>query len=397
MVDPAPVSQDDQPTAAGVEPPLRSRRHGAWGLYRCIRFERRTDPGPTGRYRVAAVVVALGIAAIYISIVVPSDKDPFGAIWEGTFGTAIGLSTVLTVAAPLLFTGLAVAVPYRMGLWNIGGEGQLFIGAWAAAAVAFGFPHLSGLLLIPLMLIAAAIGGALWILVPALARAYLGVNEIITTLMLNFVGIFWMTYWVTGPWAETGSAGGIHSRSIPEQSFLAPVMVGSVEVPLGLLLGVACALVLWFLLRGTVLGYEVKVLGGNLRAGRYAGMPSARRLIMVMLIGGAMGGLAGAVAMVGDIHRYTDSLSAQAGYSGIVVAVLAAGFELAIPLMAVLFAALTASGSTIQILGESSDTTVALMGLILLLAAMGDGLARYRISLRRPSAARGLVEAEDEA
>jgi simple sugar transport system permease protein len=372
---------DQSPPA--VEESRARPRLGTGLLGQRLRVERRVEPGPTALYRVVAIVIALAVAAVYIWVSVPAESDPFGSIWEGTFGA--GISTVLSAAAPLLFTGLAVAIPYRMGLWNIGGEGQLFIGAWAAAAVAFALPNLSGALLIPLMLCAAALGGALWILVPALARAHLGVSEIITTLLLNFVAIFWMTYWVTGPWQEVATAGGIQSRALPEQSSLSLVTVGSAVFSWGLLLGVALALILWLVFRGTVLGFEVSVLGSSLRAGRYAGMSTARRLVTVMLIGGAMGGLAGAVSMMGDLHRYTDTLSTQTGYSGIVVAVLAAGFMPAVPIMAVLLAALTASGNTLQILGESSDTSFALMGLILLLAAMGDGLARYRVTyVRRP-------------
>ena len=156
--------------------------------------------------------------------------------------------------------------------------------------------------------------------------------------------------------------------------------IGSVEIHWGLFLGVALAVVLWLLFRMTSIGYEVSILRGSIKAGEYAGMHGHRRLVMVMLVGGAMGGLAGAVEMLGNIHRLSDTLSNNTGLAGVVVAVLAGGSEIGVVAMAVLFAWLIAGGNALRTAGVSSDAVFALMGVILLLAAIGSGLARYRVA-----------------
>lgn len=373
----------DSATPEPVPPPRRLASRVVVGAPRTWtagwQLERRSEAVAAGWFRMVAIAVGIGIGAAIVPFTVDSPGDAYGMVWRATFGSSTGLGNVLTLSATLMLTGFAAAVPYRMGLWNIGAEGQLFLGAWAAAGIAFSLSELSTAFLVPLMLVGALLAGALWILVPALARAHLHVNEIITTLLLNFVGFLWMAYWVTGPWREASSQGGISSRSIPEQAELAVVDLGSAHVHWGLFLAVVLAVVLWLVFRTTTFGYEVQVLGSSAKAGTYAGMPNNRRLVIVMLVGGGMAGLAGAVEMMGNIHRYSDTLSNNTGYSGIVVAVLAGGSELGVVVMAVVFSGLLAAGNALRVAGLSSNAAFALMGLILLLAAVANGLARYRI------------------
>ncbi len=368
------MATEAPPEAAGTVERPRRRLAPRW------RIEQRSSPANTTWLRLGAIAIGLGLGALVVAVSVDEPSLAYGDAWLGTFGSATGWSNVLTLAATLILTGLAAAIPYRMGLWNIGAEGQLFIGAWAAAGVGFLAPDLSSGLLIPLMLVAAALGGAFWILIPALARAYLQVNEIITTLLLNFVGFLWLAYWVTGPWRESSSQGGISSKSIPEQSELAHIQIGSIDVHWGILLAIGIAVVLWLALRSTTLGFELRMLGSSLQAGRYAGMPSRRRIVGVMLTGGALGGLAGSVEMMGNIHRYSDTLSNDTGYSGIVVAVLAGGSEIGVVVAGIFFAGLLAAGNALRVAGLSSNAAFALLGTILLLAAVANGLARYRVA-----------------
>ena len=345
-----------------------------------LRLELRTEPGRPLWYRIGAILAGVGVGAIIVVAGVEDPGDAFSQIWRATLGTAGGAENVLTTAAPLIFTGLAAGIPLRMRLWNIGGEGQLFVGAWAAAGVAFLLSSTAGGILIPLMLLAAAGAGSVYILAPALARAYLGVNEIITTLLLNFVAVFWMVYFVTGRWRDPQSAGSIKSERLPRQAELDLVAVGGVKVHWGLFLAIGLGLILWLYFHTSSAGYEVRMLGGSRRAGVFAGMKSERRMVHVMLLGGAMGGLAGATEMMGNFFRLSDSISNNTGFAGIAVAVLAGGSEGAVVVMGLVFAWLFAAGNALRTAGFSPDATFALVGFILLLAAIAGVLARYRLA-----------------
>jgi simple sugar transport system permease protein len=374
-------ADDEAATRALVEPsPRRHRpRQLRWGL------ERNATAEHVMWYRLVAICIGLALALVLGPLFVDQTSGEIREhVWQQTFGTSLGIGNVLSVATPLILTGLAACVPYRLGVWNIGADGQMLVGAWLAAAIAFEMSDLSGTLLIPLMLAASFIGGALWILGPALARMLLGINEIITTLMLNFVAIYWLIYWAAGPWRDPLVVAGVRSRSLPEDAEISEVTIGSLQVQWGFFLAVGLAFALWLFFRHAKLGYEVSMLRESERVARYAGIPARKRMLQLMLIGGAMGGLAGAVAMGGTIHRYSDALSNNTGYAGVVVAILAAGSELAVVLTAIVFAALIVGGDGLRTAGISADAVFALLGVILLLAALGDVLGRYRL-VRRTS------------
>jgi simple sugar transport system permease protein len=313
-----------------------------------------------------------------------SGSGYFDYLWTGTFGNAVGIGSLATLTFPLLLLGLAAAIPYRLGLWNIGGDGQLLVGAWAAAGVGFLFPNLAGGLLVPLMFVSAMVGGAVWILFPALARVYLGVNEIITTLLLNFVASYWVLYWAAGPWREPLSAGGVQSRMIPLQAQLPLITVGGAGIPVGLMIGLGIAGVSWFVFRQTTLGYEMSLLGASSRTAEYIGLPTKRMLVVAMLVGGALAGLAGVTEMMCVVDRYGPALTNNTGYVGVIIAVLAAGSELGVVVIAILFACITISGNILQVAGASSDLIFAMYGLTLVFAALGQAFAHVKLVRRRP-------------
>jgi simple sugar transport system permease protein len=344
-------------------------------------MERRGEPRFIGPYRVLAIIVGLAIALLLAPILAGVSASEFYDIaWTGTLGSSLGQGNVLTVAVPLAIAGLAASIPYRLGLWNIGIDGQILMGAWLALAVSMAFPDLAGPLLIPLMLIAGMIGGALWMLGPALARAYLGLNEIVTTFLLNFVAAAWLTYWVTGPWRDPAIAGGgIRSEPVPEQSQLGLLDLGGAQVHWGIVIAVALPVAAWATMRFSRFGYEVVITGASERAGGYAGIGVQRRVVTVMLTGGALGGLAGVVDMLGTLHQYGSGLSNSTGFSAVVIAVLAGGSELAVPIMAFVYAILVVGGDAVGLTGVSSELVFALVGITLLLATMGDALARFRL------------------
>jgi simple sugar transport system permease protein len=311
--------------------------------------------------------------------------DVFSELWSSSFGTPRGIEDVATLALPLLLTGLAAAIPFRLGLWNIGGEGQLFMGAWAAAGIAFLLPNLDALVLIPAMIVASLIGGALWVVLPALARVRLNVNEIITTLLLNYVATYWVLYWISKPWRDPLSLGGVKSKPIPEAAEVPGITFGSVEIPVGLLIAVVVALVVAFVMHQTKVGYEFTMLGASPSAARFAGIPTNRLLVCSLLAGGAMAGLAGALEMMGNAHRYGAALSNNTGYTGIVIAVLAGGSALGVLALSIVFALIGIMGGIFRAEGASSEIVLAMYGLTLIFAAIGQGLWRFKIVRRPPS------------
>jgi general nucleoside transport system permease protein len=344
-----------------------------------VRVERRPEPRLIGLYRVAAMVLGLSVALLLAPLLGPTPASEFYDLaFSGTFGTALGFSNVLVVAIPLAIAGLAASLPYRLGLWNIGIDGQVLIGAWMAFGLSRVFTELAAPLLIPLMMLAGMLGGALWILGPALARAYLGLNEIIVTFLLNFVAIAWTTYWVTGPWVDPVGGGGVRSEPLPTALELGSVNIGSVTTHWGIILAVALPIAAWLTVRLTRLGHEITVIGASERAAEYSGINVRRRIAGVMLAGGALGGVAGVVDMLGTLHQLAPSLG-TIGFSAVVIAVLAGGSEPAVLVMAFVFAVLLVGGDSVGLAGVSPDLVFAMIGTTLLFAVAGDALARFRV------------------
>ena len=344
------------------------------------RIERRPKPGGAVRYRLGSVAVGVILSTAFALVVSgASSSQFFNGLWNSTLGTPYGVQYFATIATPLILLGLAAAIPLRIGLWNIGGDGQLFLGAWGAFALGVKFPHMKGAFLIPLMFVVGAICGAAWSLIPALARVYLGVNEIIGTLMFNFIAGFWVIYWAAERWAEPLSAGAVRSRLIPVQTVLQPEPVGKYTIPLGFIIALIVVIVVWVFMRTSVLGYEMSIIGSSPRAASYAGMPARRITIAVFLLGGAAAGIAGVIEMLSNTQRFAPSLSNNLGYTGVVVAVLAGGLGLDLVAMALVFAVITIAGSVLSITGASSDLVFAMYGLTLICAAIGQGLRYIKV------------------
>ncbi len=293
-----------------------------------------------------------------------------------TFGSSFELEDLCLLVTPLIMTGLSVSVGLRVGAWNIGAEGQFDAGALAAAGVGLFVPGPT-ILVLPSMLAAAIGGGVLWILLPALARAYAGVSELITTLLLNFVASL-LVYWLsTGPWLDPGG------RAIGTTARIAheiPDLWGSVHW--GLPFAIGLTLTLGLLLKFTRWGYEIRVSGSNAQAARYAGMPVRSLLIVVMLLSGGIAGAAGMIELAGTVHRLQGGISNNFGYLGIMVAVLARGSTFGVLAGAVLMALLLNSGMILSTRGVSVSVVLAITGLVLLYIAIADELAHYRLIRR---------------
>lgn len=340
-----------------------------------------------------AIAVALLISGAVIAGVGGDPVASYLHILNASFGSVGVLSDTLVKATPLILTGLACALAFRMRLWNIGAEGQLLLGAWGASAIVLlpiAPPGTPAIVLIPVMMLAGMLAGGLWGLIPGVLRARLGVNEIIVTLMLNYVALFWVQFWVFGPWSESGFQ---QTEAFPEAAWLprladfagaVPAFSG-LTVHLGLLFGLVAAGLLWVFLERSRFGYEIRLIGDSPRAARYAGIDIARRLIIVFAISGALAGLAGMSEVGGSVHRLQDRISPGYGFTAVIVAYLAKFRPGRVIVAATLFGALILAGREIQ----PSGVPAMIQGIILFTLIVADTLVRYRIRIdrRAPTAA----------
>jgi ABC-type uncharacterized transport system permease subunit len=331
--------------------------------------------------RALAVLLALVLVGIVLRL---GGLDPLALgskALRQTLGSAYGLQQAAILATPLIMTGLAVAVGMKMGLWNIGADGQLYFGAFLATWVALSFKGPAPIMLVVVFL-AGAVGGILWMLVPALMRAYWNVNEIITTLLLNFVAVLLVSYFVIGPWRDRSAAILSASRKLP---YLIP-KIGDSYMHYGILILVIAAVVLTLAIQGTRWGYEVRIIGGNRRAAEFAGMPVLRHILTVMLISGALAGLAGMIEVAGTTQRLSGTISNDYGYMGIIVAALANASPLGVIPAGFLLAVLLNAGIVLQTQGLSVNAMLAINGVILIFAAVGEVAASYRLVRITPEA-----------
>jgi general nucleoside transport system permease protein len=307
------------------------------------------------------------------------------------------ISDTLVKASPILLTGLACIVSFRMKLWNIGGDGQMFLGAWAATGLAvFWLPNdLPRPLMLAAMAAAGIIAGGLYGAIPGFLKARLNINEIITTLMLNYVAYNFVSYFVVvGPWSigDFESTGRFPaSATWPRLTQFAdqvPVFSGLTVHP-GIFLGIGAAIVLMWVLYRSRWGYEIRVIGDNPKAARYAGINLSRNIILVMTLSGALAGLAG-MNEVAALRELNGRFTRGYGFTGVIVAWLAKLNPLAAILVAILFGGLLVGTALIQPQGISSM----LQGVILFVVIGTELLFRYRLRLERPESAVAIPGAE---
>jgi general nucleoside transport system permease protein len=346
------------------------------------RLVKRLVPSRWTRFsvRVGAIVAAFLLAALFLFVTGRPVNAVFSAMWSGSFGTPYGQAQMLIAAVPLVFTGLAVAIAFRMLLWNIGAEGQFYFGAFGATAVAYAAPEWPAPLLLTAMAVGGMIGGASWALLPGALRAYFGTNEIVPTLLLNYVAILWVDYLVHNQWRDPESLGFPLGKPFSDSARLP--QLGDTAVHAGALVAVFAAVAVAVVLGRTVWGYKIKVIGENARAARYAGFSIPRNIIAVMLLSGALAGLGGMVEVSGTVHRIQADISPGFGYTGIIVATLARFSPLIVLPVAVLFGALITGGLELQTVGLQSDLVLMIQGVILFFALAGELLVNYRIEWR---------------
>lgn len=358
-----------------------------------IRVERRL-----ARPRWLSIVVPLTslLVALIVSglVVFATGHNPvatFQKIFARGFFESDAITYTLVSATPLLFTGLAAAIAFRVQLWNIGGEGQLYAGAVAGSGAGLALAGQPRFILIAGMVLAGAGAGLLWGLIPAILRAYFSTNEIITSLMLNYVAGLGMSYLIFSSrsyWRDVSSPGAEQfpqGKTLTDAASWPVVDLGPVSVPFGFILGVVAALGLWGIYHRTRLGFEMQVTGDSPRAARYAGMRGRRTILAVLGISGGVAGLAGA-SQVGDFQHLLDSKGLQQpgfGYTGIVVAALARYNPLAVVMVAFLIGGLQNAGYSLQGPDFPAGLVGVVQGTILFCALGGEIFSRYHLRFSR--------------
>lgn len=334
---------------------------------------------------VASVFFAFVFAGIFIAL---NGNDPllvFGKMISGAFGSSYGWGETLVKAIPLLLCGLGVSIAYKIAIWNIGAEGQLVMGAIAATAVTLYFPNLGHLASISLMMLFGFLAGAFWGLLTAIPRSYFQVNELITSLMLNYVALLLLDYLVFDPWKDPA---GYNFPGTPMFTAAQELPVfGDSRLHFGLLIALAAVCVYAALVKYSNWGYKLRLLAANPEAARYAGIGVNRQIILVMLISGGLAGLAGMAEVSGVTHRLMYGISPGYGYTAIIVAWLAKLNPWGLILSSVLCGAVITGGYSVQLIGLPASMSMIIQGAILFFLIGGEALRAYRFQFYRLNAA----------
>lgn len=329
-----------------------------------------------------AVALSLTISALLLLAQHKSPLQGMVSLFRGAFGSPWALESSVIKAIPIFLCSLGVAVTFRLQIWNIGAEGQYALGAVGATWFALQYPHLPMILMLPGMMAAATIAGGIWGFIPAILKIRLRANEIIVTLMLNYLGILFLDYLVYGPWKDPVSFG---FPMTPEFSPSAIIgTIGHTRINWGVTVCIAFGLLTWVFLRYSRLGYELRASGGNVKAARYAGLPYDNLVILVMVFSGTLAGCAGFIEVSANLNRLQPSVMMGYGFTAIVVAWLARLNPLYIGVASFLLAGLKVGVENMQLELQVPAAFGGMMeGLILLTVLASGFFTRYRISLRR--------------
>jgi ABC-type uncharacterized transport system permease subunit len=346
-----------------------------------------------------AAIVALLLGALLMLVFGASPLTGYHALFTGAFVGTYALTSTAVKAVPLLLVGAGICIAFRANMLNIGGEGQIAMGGLAGTATALALPGLPSVVLVPLVLLAGAVGGGIWGAIPGAFKAYFNVNEILSTIMLNLVAVQFMNYLLSGPLvAHSGYAvGGLipQTQLLSRNSWL-PILIPGTQLHLGVLIAVLLAVAVYVLLWRTSLGFRIRAVGLSPDASRYAGISVKRTMTLAMTLAGALSGIAGAMLVAGSIsHRMvTDGtltgFTGNAGFNGIVVALFAGLQPLWTILTAYLFAGLLVGGTAMQVVtGVPSDLVTAINGLVVVLVVSVEYLRRRASARARAAVAAG--------
>ncbi len=343
---------------------------------------------------VFAVLAALAVGAVVLIILGANPLEAFGALLEGAFGSTNALADTVVKATPLLLIGLGICISFRGNVINIGGEGQMIMGALLATALGLAFPEWPGAVMIIAALLVGFLGGAIWGGIPGALKAYFGVNEILSTIMMNAIAVQLMNFLLSGPMidpVQASSASKIPQTARLAKAFDLPRLIPT-RLHLGALIAVVLAGVVYILLWRTTLGYKIRAVGENQSASRYAGIDVKRQVVMALLLSGAFAGLAGAIQVFGVNHRMITDGSAtgftgSAGFNGIVAALFGQLHPLGVIPASFFFGALLVGANKLQrVVQVPSAVITALNGLVVIFVVSSEIWRRQRETKRRTEA-----------
>ena len=323
---------------------------------------------------VGAMVLALIVFGIVLLLF---GKDPLQAyidIFNSTLGSSYGLSEVLVKLIPLVFCALAVLLPARVGLVNVGGEGQLYLGAWLAAGGALAFGSWPQPIALPLVIILGFVGGALWAAIPALLRLKAGLNETISTLLLNYVAVLFVNLFIFGPWKDPTSAN--FPQTVEFSDAVRLPQFGATRVHFGLVLALLAVAIIYFVLKRTRWGFEMRAIGGNAEAARRKGLSITRYMLINMMIAGGLAGLAGMGEVMAIQGRLRPGISPGYGYMGFLISWLAMQNPLGVVVMSFVMAVIALGGDTLQLTQALPFATVNILMALILFIVLGGFFKR---------------------
>ena len=340
-----------------------------------------------------AVLIAFLISGILIAITGANPVEAYKTMWQGAFGSTYSLSETIVSSIPLMLAGLGIGIAAHAKLWNIGGDGQIIMGAFAASGLALFYPDLPRPILIGGMIILGFVAGGLWAVIASLPRIYLGINEIITTMMFNFIAGFWVSYIVQGPWRDPVLVAFPFTAQFDKAAWL-PRYFGT-RIHLGLGIALIAAVIISILLYKSKWGYELRVIGGSLKAANYAGVNIKKSLLLAMFLSGGLAGLAGMAEVTGILHRLQEGIATGAGFSAFILVALANGNPFGIIVTGFLLGALLTGGTTAQTMGVPPQIADILQGLILFFALASNFFTRYRVWLDRTDTNNPIISSGD--
>ncbi len=329
-----------------------------------------------------AIFTALVIGGIIIWFV---GGDPFLAykgLIQGSWGSKKAISETFIWATPYILAGLAVALAFNGGLFNIGAEGQLAVGATCTALVGYALPVWLGFDLpiyihLPLALIAGMIGGGIWAAIPGALKAYTGAHEVINTIMMNYIALNTISYLMNGVMKDKSPTNVIARTPLIAESARIPPIFDGLRVHWGFILALAVAVLIWWLLNKTTLGFEIRTVGLNPDAAKYAGINVKRIIILTMTFSGMLAGLAGSVEVTGLNYRHELGFSIGYGYDAIAIALLGRSSPLGVVLASLLFASMRNGATRMQFLTQLPVDLISMIQALILLFVAADAIIRY--------------------
>jgi len=356
-----------------------------------LEFQKRTEDHPKwlpAATSIGAVLLAFVISGFILKSVGADPLYIYSYFWTASFGSWGSISDVVVKATPLLLIGLGSALSFKMRLWNIGGEGQFYMGAFFASMVVL-LPMVNlqttpKIVVLGLMMVMGMVGGALFGFIPGVLRAKYNINEVITTLMLNYIAVYWNNYWIFGKYSDAGFQ---MTKMFPKVAWLPRLadyakqykFFSGITLHAGVIFGLITAVIVWIILNKSRWGYKITLIGDNPKAARYAGLDITKNIILVFMFSGALAGLAGMAEVSGVVHRLQERISTSYGFSGVIVAWLAKLNPVAVIIVSILFGALIVAGREIQ----PSGVSFLIQGITLFLVISSDVLLKYTLRIER--------------